>query len=160
MSNAIPLLVFTDGACRGNPGPASVGVYGVHALTKEPVFSFGYEIGKTTNNVAEYAALALALLHITTQQFTGPLTICADSLLLVKQMNGEFKVKHPNIIPWYQFILSLRRMAPFTIKHVLREKNVHADALANQALDDHHALPTTLAKFLTPLHKPTQSCLW
>jgi ribonuclease HI len=145
------ITLYTDGASRGNPGPASIGIYAENSDTKEALFSKGYYIGKATNNVAEYLALVLGLEHIIKHYPDAHLTVCADSLLLVQQIKGVFKVKHPNIIPLYKAVMELRFTQPFAITHVRRELNTHADNAANKALDEKIVLPKDSESRITRL---------
>ncbi len=130
------LNVFIDGASRGNPGPAALGTIAYTDSPEKPVFAVGYSFYRYTNNVAEYGALVLALQQIIKLQWKGPVHIHADSLLVVKQMNKEFRVRDPLLIHWHQLANKLRAQVPCTITHVRREYNTYADALANKALDE------------------------
>jgi ribonuclease HI len=131
-----PLKVFIDGASRGNPGPAALGTIAYTIDPNQPVFALGYSFYRYTNNVAEYGALVLALHEIIKLRWQGPIHIYADSLLVVKQMNREFKVKDPLLIHWNTLANKLRTKVSCTISHVRREYNTYADALANKALDE------------------------
>ena len=94
----------------------------------------GY-LGRTTNNVAEYSGLleALAVAH---DEGASEVEIVSDSELLVKQMRGEYKVRHPNLVPLYEKAKAMvRRFARFSIRHTLRAGNKDADRLANLAVD-------------------------
>lgn len=94
----------------------------------------GY-LGKTTNNVAEYSGLldALAVAH---EEGASEVEIISDSELLVKQMLGQYKVRHPNLIPLYEKAKAMaRRFSRFSIRHTLRAGNKDADRLANAAVD-------------------------
>jgi ribonuclease HI len=124
-----------DGASRGNPGPAGIGVLflGPDGAVVERM-SRG--IGKATNNVAEYSALLLALERADSLGITE-LEVYSDSELLVRQLLGRYQVKHPALRPLYavarERIAGLRR---FGIHHVPRELNAEADALANRGIDE------------------------
>ena len=128
------LILFTDGASRGNPGPAAYGV----VLTDpqgQIVAEFGRAIGRATNNEAEYQGL-LAGLDAATRFGATALDIRLDSELLVQQLNGEFKVRAPNLKPLLKEAQDkLRRFRRVQISHVPRAYNSRADRLANQALD-------------------------
>jgi ribonuclease HI len=127
--------VFIDGAARGNPGPASIGV--VIKDGPKTLEEIGAYIGNTTNNVAEYMALIRGLEEVLMRGFKSA-NFFSDSELLVKQLNGEYKVKHENLVPLHYHILTLvDRMKDFSIKHVPREKNKEADKMANEGLDLH-----------------------
>jgi ribonuclease HI len=94
----------------------------------------GY-LGRTTNNVAEYSGLIEAL-SVASAEGATELEVVSDSLLLVKQMNGEYRVKHPNLIPLFQRAKTLvRAFRRFSIRHTLRAGNKEADRLANIAVD-------------------------
>jgi len=141
------LNVFIDGASRGNPGPAGLGVYVYKTDAEKPVLEVGCAFHRYTNNVAEYAALVLALHTLIQKKFSGPVFIHADSLLVVKQMNREFKVKDPLLQYWNALAQKLRAILPFTITHVRREYNAKADALANKGLDEKIAPPEEFERF-------------
>jgi len=129
------LQVYIDGAARGNPGPAGIGVVikkGAQVLAEISDF-----IGKATNNVAEYLALirgleeALALGATKVECFS-------DSELLVKQIKGEYQVKNEGLTPLYYHACALiKKFKTFTLSHTLRQENKHADQLANQGIDQH-----------------------
>ncbi len=135
--NAIPAGVHVaniDGASRGNPGPASYAV-----VLRDPegkiVLELAKNIGRETNNVAEYFAL-LAALDYATMHGIASLRIRSDSELLVRQMQGVYKVKSPDLKPLQERAAKLaRQLQYFAIEHVRRELNKDADALANVALD-------------------------
>jgi ribonuclease HI len=94
----------------------------------------GY-LGRTTNNVAEYSGL-LEALAVASAEGATELEVVSDSLLLVKQMNGEYRVKHPNLVPLFQRAKTLvRSFRRFSIRHTLRAGNKEADRLANVAVD-------------------------
>ena len=123
-----------DGASRGNPGPASYAV-----VLRDPdgkiVLELAKNIGRETNNVAEYFAL-LAALDYATMHGISSLRIRSDSELLVRQMQGVYKVKSPDLKPLQERAAKLsRQLQYFAIEHVRRELNKDADALANVALD-------------------------
>jgi ribonuclease HI len=123
-----------DGASRGNPGPAAYAV-----VMRDPngnvILELGKRLGRDTNNVAEYYAL-LAALDYATSRGIRALRIRSDSELLVRQIQGRYKVKSPDLKPLHERALKLaRHLQYFTIEHVRREQNVEADALANAALD-------------------------
>ncbi len=128
------VTIFTDGACRGNPGPASVGIYVIDAKEKV-VLEYGECIGTDTNNYAEYMAAIRAVEFAVTNKVKN-LTLKSDSQLLIKQLIGEYKVKAANLIPLQKKCLSLaRQIAKVEFVHVRREFNREADELANRALD-------------------------
>ena len=126
--------IWTDGGARGNPGPAATGVV-IKGEDGQDLFTAGYYLEPTTNNVAEYTAMIQALKAATKIQATS-FTLHSDSQLIVRQLNGEYKVKHPEMKIRYQEIQSL--LGNFTSSefiHVRRELNKEADALVNQAMD-------------------------
>lgn len=129
---------WIDGASRGNPGPSAFGVlFEVEGRQDELL---GY-LGKGTNNVAEYMGL-IAALSYATHLGLDSLDVRADSELLVRQVNGAYKVKAPHLLPLFLHILKLRRnLAKFSIRHVLRGENSAADGLANRAIDERTPLP-------------------
>jgi len=126
--------VHIDGAARGNPGPAGLGVafFGPDGKTQEGLARF---IGEATNNVAEYRALLLALERAEELGY-AELAVYSDSELLVRQIQGRYRVKHPALQPL--FAEAKQRMGRFRrveVHHVRREENSEADALANQGID-------------------------
>ena len=128
--------LFSDGASRGNPGHAGAGIAIQDEKGNELVGASQY-LGQCTNNEAEYRALLFGL-EKCAEFGSGSLKIHLDSELIVKQIRGEYKVKHPNLKLLYQkTIQKLSGFASFTITHVRREKNSRADELANRAIDDH-----------------------
>lgn len=123
-----------DGASRGNPGPASYAVV-VRDPAGKLILELAKNIGRETNNVAEYYAL-LAALDYATSQGIAALRIRSDSELLVRQMQGRYKVKSADLKPLYERASKMaRQLKYFAIEHVRRELNKDADALANVALD-------------------------
>jgi ribonuclease HI len=123
-----------DGASRGNPGPASYAV-----VLRDPEGKIALElaknIGRETNNVAEYFALLAALDYAASHNIAA-LRVRSDSELLVRQMQGRYKVKSPDLKPLHERASKLsRQLQYFAIEHVRRELNRDADALANVALD-------------------------
>jgi ribonuclease HI len=128
------LTLEFDGGSRGNPGPAGIGVV-IRAPDGTPLLTLGRYIGKATNNVAEYTALITAMEQA---QKLGAkrIRIHGDSELVVRQMTGVYRVKHPDLIPLHRRAKDL--MAEFdaaTIDHNYREKNELADRLGNLAMD-------------------------
>lgn len=122
-----------DGGSRGNPGPAGYGARIV--LEDDSVVELKGFIDHATNNVAEYNGL-LAVLRWAVDHGVSHLHVRADSELLVKQMKGVYRVKHPGLQPLFQDAKSLQgRLARVTFEHVRRELNKDADRLANEAMD-------------------------
>ncbi len=128
------IVAYIDGGARGNPGPAGYGVR-VEAPGGEPIAELHEAIGVATNNVAEYRGL-LAALRFALAHGHRRVAIRSDSLLLVRQMRGEYRVKHPGLVPLHA---EARRLADtldhVTYEHVGREANRDADRLANLAMD-------------------------
>jgi ribonuclease HI len=123
-----------DGAARGNPGPAGAGVF-VEAEDGLPAEEHFEALGRQTNNVAEYRALLLALKRAQ-ERGASDVAIASDSLLLVEQMRGRFRVKAPHLQPLFAEALVRAKTFPrFSIRHVRREQNVEADRLANLGAD-------------------------
>ncbi len=130
-----PLRVFIDGASRGNPGQAGFGVHVARADGSAVAGLYGY-LGTASNNVAEYEALLHAL-RWALRKGVARLQVFSDSELVVKQMNGQYKVKHPDMIPRHREAQALlRRFERASVAHVRREQNQDADRLANQAVDE------------------------
>jgi ribonuclease HI len=128
----LKIKAFVDGASRGNPGPSGYGVY--MTSDREVIEICGY-LGMTTNNVAEYSGL-LDALETAHAEGATEVEIVSDSELLVKQMLGQYRVKHPNLVPMHQKAKSIsRKFARFSIRHTLRAGNKDADRLANLAVD-------------------------
>jgi ribonuclease HI len=123
-----------DGASRGNPGPAGAGVV-LHDPQGHLQVNRGRYLGETTNNVAEYQALLLGLAEAR-RLGVKKLQVLADSELMVRQLNGRYRVKSPHLIPlWRQALESLQQFDAYTVAHVPREENRLADAAANRAID-------------------------
>lgn len=133
-SPAPTLYLQFDGGSRGNPGPAGIGVTITDAAGK-PVYELGEFLGRCTNNVAEYTALVRGL-HAALALKAGKLIVRADSELVVRQLNGIYKVKSPDLRPLYEQAVSvIRQIGEVTISHVYRSNNARADQLANLAMD-------------------------
>jgi ribonuclease HI len=129
------ITAYIDGGARGNPGPAGYGVH-VEALDGEVLAELHGGIGIATNNVAEYNGLLAALRWAIDHGHTE-LHIRADSELLVKQMRGEYKVKHPGLQPLYvRARLLVMELSNVTFEHVRRERNKDADRLSNLGMDE------------------------
>jgi ribonuclease HI len=128
------IVAYCDGGSRGNPGPAGFGVY-IQDSTGKVLAELSQYLGTHTNNFAEYSALLAALEFAITHGHKS-LRVISDSELMVKQMKGQYRVNSPELRPLYE---EARRRVPqldhFQIQHVLREKNRHADRLANLAMD-------------------------
>ncbi len=137
-------MLYVDGASRSNPGLAGAGV--VLLKNTVPVQRYGYFLGIKTNNQAEYLALLLGVFHVRVYALPGEkLTIFSDSQLMVKQMQGIYKVNNSSLS--YLYILAHRFLMPFmwTIEYIPRHQNAHADSLANKGIDQKIVVP---AEFL------------
>lgn len=129
------LIIRTDGGARGNPGPAGFGVV-IEDEKGKVLEEHAKFLGTKTNNQAEYAGAIFGLQRAKELGATSA-TVYADSELLIKQANGEYKVKHPNIVPLFQDLFRAERAVGKVIyQHVRREQNKHADALSNKAMDE------------------------
>ncbi len=132
---------WIDGASRGNPGEAGFGVVFEADGARQEIAGF---LGRTTNNVAEYAALIAALTHAE-RSGCRRLDLYSDSELLVRQVAGSYRVKAPHLVPLFLKVISLRRrLERCAVHHVRREGNREADALANRAIDQRLPAPDWL----------------
>jgi ribonuclease HI len=128
------LIVHTDGAARGNPGPAGIGVY-VASEDGRSVRTLAEGIGPATNNVAEYRA-AIAGLRLAADLGARSVLLRADSRLLIEQLAGRFRVKNPTLRVLHQEARELmREIGSVELEHVPREENAEADALANEGVE-------------------------
>lgn len=133
-ANPQPIIVEFDGGSRGNPGPAGIGVV-VRAADGTSLLTLGRFIGRATNNVAEYTALVTALREALK---LGAKRICVrgDSELVVRQMLGQYRVRHPDLVPLYHQAQDLYgQFEEAHIEHNARHRNALADKLANLAMD-------------------------
>jgi ribonuclease HI len=131
------VTVFADGGARGNPGPAAIGAVVLDPSTDPPtrLASVSERIGSTTNNVAEYKAL-IAGLEAARAFPSRRVIIRADSMLVVRQVEGAWRVKQPHLRPLLDEVRRLlRAWDEVDIAHVPREQNADADMLVNAALD-------------------------
>jgi ribonuclease HI len=129
------IVAYIDGGARGNPGPAG---YGVRIEDEQGtlITEFHGFIGTSTNNVAEYHGL-LGALRYAQQHGHRSLRVKSDSELLVKQMRGEYRVKHPGLQPLYHEAREIAQgLDRIVYEHVRREQNKDADRLANTAMDE------------------------
>lgn len=130
------IIMYTDGGARGNPGPAAAGV--VIQKDGETIATIGQFLGKSlTNNWAEYQALILGLEKLTELGYTDEtVEVRMDSELIVKQMKGEYRVKHADLKTLYRQVQELMDgLATVRFVHIPRAQNKEADALVNEALD-------------------------
>ena len=147
------LIIYADGASKGNPGDAGIGVV-ISAENGTILREIAEYIGETTNNAAEYAAMIRGLREAA-QLGATTLEISTDSQLLARQLSGVYKVKSANLKPLHdEAVVLLRRFARANITHVTREFNKRADQLANEAIEKHRK---KLGKSKTPTGKqPSQ----
>ncbi len=134
-------VLYADGGARGNPGPAGAGAVAFDAIGHRVAEVSDY-LGETTNNVAEYEAVLRGLNALLKEfpegHFTqAEVTVRMDSKLVIEQLRGAYKVKHPNLIPRYLAVRNLlsRSFGKVIFEHIPREKNEDADLLATNALD-------------------------
>lgn len=128
------VTLFVDGAAKGNPGPAGIGV----RLELKGVLLCEHSefIGSATNNVAEYKALIYGL-EIVRRLRATRVDAISDSELMVRQLNGQYKVRSPVLEPLYKHVREVAgSLDAFHIRHVPREENRHADRLANQGISE------------------------
>jgi ribonuclease HI len=127
------VLVYCDGGSRGNPGPSALGV--VIKTTKGKIIEeIGEFLGEQTNNYAEYMAVVKAMEYIKEKGIKSA-EFYLDSQLVVRQLNGEYKIKSDNIKHLNQRVNQLRSDVDVSFEHVYRENNKEADAVVNQVLD-------------------------
>jgi ribonuclease HI len=128
--------LLVDGAARGNPGPAGAGAVLFDPSGHKRAQDNRY-LGETTNNVAEYQAFIMGL-ELALSLGVKNLHVSADSLLVVQQLKGAYRVKTPHLLPlWQQARNKLQKFDACAISHVDRSLNQEADRLANQAIDQH-----------------------
>lgn len=139
--------VFIDGAARNNPGPAGAGIYIIK--DGEAVLERGYYLGKKTNNQAEYLAAICGLYHIKEVIQPGEtVRLVSDSELVVKQLRGMYKVRHPELIPLHVIVCEMVKQLNAHVEHVLRTDNVEADRMANQGINNKTPVPESIVAFL------------
>ena len=133
--------LYADGGARGNPGPAGAGAVVFDSIGKRVVEVADY-LGIATNNMAEYEAVIRGLKALTAEFHEGyfnthEVVVRMDSKLVIEQMKGNYKVKHPNLVPRYLEAKNViaRGFSKVSFEHVPREKNKDADELANRAMD-------------------------
>ncbi len=129
--------LYTDGAARGNPGPAGAGAVLCEADGRI-IEELSEYLGETTNNVAEYRALLLGLnkaIHLGADE----IEVLADSELMVRQLLGKYRVKNEGLKPLFQeAVRLLKKFRKYSIKHIDREMNSDADRMANRAIDERY----------------------
>jgi ribonuclease HI len=135
MAAGTQLTVYTDGASRGNPGEAAWAY--VIERDEGDTIEEANRLGLATNNQAEYTALVRALEHALELGRHHRVVVHSDSELMVKQLNGEYRVKNEDLLPLYEQARALARRFdhPVVFKHVRRGQNARADQLCNEALD-------------------------
>lgn len=128
------LHAYTDGASRGNPGDAGIGVI-VRDEAGNTLLSLKGYIGRTTNNIAEYTAL-LTLLTRMKDIACSRLVVHSDSELMVRQLNGQYKVRNKDLKKYHTRVAALVGQLPFVVevRHIPREQNAEADGLANEGI--------------------------
>ncbi len=134
------IIIYVDGGSRGNPGPAAIGVVFCNEK-RECIKKYSENLGEATNNEAEYLAAIFALKKF--KQIFGKklaknteVELCSDSELLIKQLNGEYKILEPKIQPLFLEVWNLKLdFKKVKFKLIPREKNKEADCLVNEALD-------------------------
>lgn len=126
--------IYIDGASRGNPGPAGIGIIIKDAQGQDIRQLYKY-IGEVSNNIAEYTALVYGLQEALILGFKD-VAVHSDSELLVKQLNGEYRVKDAQLRQYYEQFLHLKSgFRKLAVKQLNREENKETDKLANQAID-------------------------
>ncbi len=151
----VSVTLRTDGGARGNPGPAAA-AFVLQAPDGTPIAEGGRFLGETTNNVAEYEALVWGL-DTARQLGVRKVFVLCDSELVVRQVTGEYRVKHANLKPLFVQVLSLlRTFESFEVRHVRREDNTEADRLVNEAIDVRGQVGDAIA----PASRPNQPTLF
>jgi ribonuclease HI len=129
------LLIHTDGAARGNPGPAGAGALLQDAETGETVAEIAEFLGVRTNNYAEWTAVELAVRRARALG-ASVVDLRTDSELVARQIAGRYRVKHPDLKPIHARVMALlAEFTTYTVGHVPRERNREADRLSNVAID-------------------------
>lgn len=130
------VLIWTDGASRGNPGPCALGLEVRDSQNRLIHQERAFLEDNNTNNFAEYKAVIRAL-ELAIQHDVQKLSLFSDSQLIIRQLGGQYKVKSPHIKPLFEQCQKLSQKIPkISWRHIFREQNTGADALANQALDE------------------------
>jgi ribonuclease HI len=130
----VKVVVHVDGGARGNPGPAAAAAV-VSTPDGQVLDESARLLGETTNNVAEYRALLLGL-ERARDLGADEVEVVNDSELVARQVTGDYRVKHPDLVPLHRAAMeALRRLRAWSIRSVPRAENAAADALVNRALD-------------------------
>ena len=133
---SVSFTLYTDGGARGNPGPGAIGAV-LKDENGETVYEASKYIGPSTNNEAEYKAIIHGL-EIAKEKEPAELKCYLDSELVVKQLNGEYKVKNEKLKVLFDQVKKLQfEITGVSFNHILRKKNKEADKLVNTALDSH-----------------------
>lgn len=139
--------LYVDGASRNNPGPSGAGIYLVK--NGQAFEQRGFFLGTKTNNQAEYLALLLGVYLVNKQFKAGDhLEVISDSQLLIRQLQGIYKVKNSDLQSLHALAKSMLARLKHTTMHVLRHENVHADRLANEGLDKKIKVPDEFISLL------------
>jgi ribonuclease HI len=143
--------INVDGASRGNPGKAGVGI--IIKNSQLLCLKQGYAVGTMTNNQAEYWSLIIALsIFVHEYKNDQQLVIRSDSQLLVNQLNGLYAVKNPELKLLYQKVAHfLQKIPRYTIEHIYRDQNILADEQANLGIDQNISVPSQIRQYLTKL---------
>ena len=129
------ILIYTDGAARGNPGPSGLGAILRDAQTGEVLAELARFLGVRTNNYAEWTAVEDAL-RAALSLGASQVDLRMDSELVARQISGRYRVKHPDLKPIHARVMEmLGRLSGYTVGHVPRELNKDADRLSNVAID-------------------------
>ncbi len=148
-SSQLHIITYSDGGARGNPGPAGAG-FVVQTSTGKVLLKQGIFLGERTNNQAEYIALYKAVEKALAFS-PDHITCYMDSLLAVKQMSGEYKIKEPTLKQIATQIMEMAGDARISYVHVRREKNTEADAMANIAMDKGKNIGDSFVQFRSDL---------
>ncbi|KJY47183.1 hypothetical protein VR46_05035, partial [Streptomyces sp. NRRL S-444] len=135
MPGPVRFVVEADGGSRGNPGPAGYGAVVLDPATGETLAERAEYIGVATNNVAEYKGLIAGLKAARELAADAVVQVRMDSKLVVEQMSGRWKIKHPDMKPLAAEAATILPRAQVTYEWIPRERNKHADRLANEAMD-------------------------
>jgi ribonuclease HI len=128
------VTIYTDGGSRGNPGPSATGIV-IKDESQKVLAAYGEYLGTQTNNFAEYSAIISALKKAKELGATE-VECLADSKLVIEQLSGHWKVKEPTIQKLFiEAWNALHQFKPYSLKHIMREKNTEADAQVNKVLD-------------------------
>ncbi len=147
--NKVIWSLYVDGASRNNPGPAGAGIYILK--NAEPFLKKGYYLGTMTNNQAEYNALLLGLFLIDPLwQESDKVHIFADSQLMIRQLQGEYKVVKPTLKVLYQCAVKWLQHKSYSLTHIMREENSIADLLANEGINKKIQIPDDFQHFCIP----------